>query len=58
MYFLRILVGTIFNLIGLLVLYRGIKICRSRGIGEGFADFFISVPFILIGLLVWTGYIA
>ena len=58
MYLLRIIVGTIFNLIGLLVLYKGIKICRSKGIGEGFVDLIISFGFILIGLLIWTGYIA
>jgi hypothetical protein len=50
--------GTIFNLIGMLVLYKGIKICRSKGMGEGFIDLVISLAFILIGLLVWTGYIA
>jgi len=58
MYLLRIIVGTIFNLIGLLVLYKGIKLCRSKGIGEGFVDLIISFGFILIGLLVWTGFIA
>jgi hypothetical protein len=58
MYLLRIMAGTIFNLIGVLVLYKGIKICRSKGMGEGFIDLIISLAFILIGLLVWTGFIA
>jgi len=55
---LRIIAGTVFNLLGLLVLYKGIKTCRYKGFGEGFIDLIIGVGFILIGLLVWNGYIS
>jgi hypothetical protein len=55
---LKILAGTIFNILGVLVLLRGIRICRNKGIGEGFVDIIAGLSFILIGLLIWTGYIS
>jgi hypothetical protein len=58
MYYLKILAGTIFNILGVLVLYRGIRICRFKGIGDGFVDIIAGISFILIGLLIWTGYIS
>jgi len=54
----KIIVGTIFNLIGLLVLYKAVRTCRSKGIGEGFIDIIIGIAFVLIGLLIWNGYIS
>jgi len=54
----RIIAGTVFNLLGLLVLFKGIKTSRSKGIGEGFIDIITALGFILIGLLIWTGYIS
>jgi uncharacterized YccA/Bax inhibitor family protein len=54
----KIIAGTIFNLIGLLVLYKSVKICRSKGFGEGFIDMITGIGFILIGLLILTGYIS
>jgi len=56
--FLKIMAGTIFNALGILVLYKGIRTSRLRGIGEGFVDIIIGLGFVLIGLLVWTGYIS
>jgi len=58
MIFLRIVAGTIFNLLGLIILYRGIRESRLKGFGEGFVDIFIGLGFIMIGLLIWTGYIS
>jgi hypothetical protein len=58
MILLKILAGTIFNLLGLTVLYKGVKIIRSEGIKEGFIDILIGLGFILIGLLIWTGFIS
>ena len=54
---LKIIAGTIFNLLGVLVLYKGIRISRCKGIGEGFVDMIAGFGFMLIGLLIWTGYI-
>ena len=54
----KILAGTVFNLLGLLVLFKAIKICRSKGFGEGFIDIITGLGFILIGSLIWTGYIS
>jgi hypothetical protein len=54
----KIIAGTIFNLLGLIVLYKGIRASRSKGIGEGFVDIIAGVGFVLIGLLIWTGYIS
>jgi hypothetical protein len=55
---LRIIAGTIFNLLGVLVLYKGLRISRFKGIGEGFIDIITGLGFILIGLLILTGYIS
>jgi len=55
---LKIVAGTIFNLMGVFVSYKAIKTCRSKGIGEGFIDIIIGLGFVLIGLLIWTGYIS
>jgi len=54
----KIIAGTIFNLLGLLVLYKGIRISRFKGLGEGFVDIITGLGFVLIGLLIWTGYIS
>jgi hypothetical protein len=54
----RILAGTIFNLLGALVVYKGIRTTWLKGIAEGFLDIIIGFGFILIGFLVWTGYIS
>ena len=54
----RIAAGLAFNILGLLVAYKGIKVCRLKGIGEGFLDMIIGIGFALIGLLIWTGYIS
>jgi hypothetical protein len=56
--FLGKIAGTIFNLLGVLVFYKGIRTCRFKGIGEGFIDLIIGLGFVLIGLLIWTGYIS
>jgi len=54
----KIIAGTIFNLLGLLVLYKSVKIWRSKGFGEAFIDIITGIGFVLIGLLIWTGYIS
>ena len=58
MIFLKIMAGTIFNLTGVLVVYKGIKTIRSEGIKEGLIDILIGLGFLLIGLLIWAGYIS
>jgi hypothetical protein len=58
MILLKILAGTIFNLLGLVVLYKGIRVSRYKGTGEGFVDIITGFSFVLIGLLIWTGYIS
>jgi len=58
MNFLKIIAGTIFNVLGILVLYKGIRTSRLKGIGEGFVDIIAGFVFVLIGLLIWTGYIS
>jgi putative Ca2+/H+ antiporter (TMEM165/GDT1 family) len=55
---LKIIAGTIFNLMGVLILYKGIRVCRFKGIKEGFVDIITGFGFVLIGLLIWTGYIS
>jgi hypothetical protein len=58
MIFLKIMAGTIFNLLGLMVAYKGVKTIRSEGMKEGFIDIIIGLGFVLIGLLIWTGFIS
>ena len=58
MFFIKILVGLIFNVFGLLVLYKGIRVIKRRGLGEGFIEVISGVAFIIIGLLIWLGYIS
>ena len=58
MFLLKIIAGAIFNLLGVLVIYKGIRISRVKGIREGFIDIFAGSAFLLIGLLIWTGYIS
>jgi hypothetical protein len=54
----KILAGAVFNLLGILVLYKGIRTTRQNGLADGFIDMIGGFAFILIGLLVWTGYIS
>jgi hypothetical protein len=58
MFLLKIMAGAIFNLLGVLVLYKGIRTCRFKGIGQGFVEIIAGSVFLLIGLLIWTGYIS
>jgi hypothetical protein len=58
MIFLKIMAGAIFNLLGILVLIKGIGVCRTKGIREGFIELIAGFAFVLIGLLIWTGYIS
>ena len=57
MNFLKILVGLVFTLLGLYVCYKGVKNTRSKGIGDGIIDFVIGIGFVLLGLIIWSGYI-
>jgi putative Ca2+/H+ antiporter (TMEM165/GDT1 family) len=54
----KIIAGAVFNLIGVLVLYKGIRTCFLKGIKESFVDIITGLGFVLIGLLIWTGYIS
>jgi hypothetical protein len=54
----KIIAGTVFILIGVLVLFKAIRTCLRKGIGEGFIDIITGIGFLLIGLLIWNGYIS
>ena len=54
----KIIAGAIFNLLGALVLYKGIRATLKKGIGDSFVDLITGLAFVLIGLLIWTGYIS
>jgi hypothetical protein len=58
MLFFKILVGLIFNLLGALVFYRGVRLIMRKGLGEGFIEVISGIAFIIIGLLIWLGYIS
>ena len=54
--FLMILVGLIFVLLGLWVVYKGYRDTRSKGIGEGFVNFVIGIGLFILGLIIWSGF--
>ena len=54
--FLMILVGLVFVLLGLWVLYKGFRNTRSKGIGDGFVDFVIGIGLFILGLIIWSGF--
>jgi len=56
MNFYMILVGLIFILLGLWVVYKGIKDTRSKGIGDGFVNFVIGIGLVILGLIIWSGF--
>ena len=58
MNFLKILVGLVFTLLGLYVCYKGVKNTRSKGIRDGLIDFVIGIGLVLLGLIIWSGYIS
>ena len=58
MNFIKIVAGLIFNLLGILVSYKGVKTTRQKGIGESFIELIAGTGFIVIGLLIWMGYIS
>ena len=53
----KIAAGLIFNLLGILVVYRGVRNARLKGIGDGIIEMASGVGFIIIGLLIWFGFI-
>ena len=55
---LKIIAGAIFNGLGLLVMYKGIMAIRRKGSGDNFIDIFTGIGFVIIGLLIWLGYIS
>ena len=57
MNFLKIFVGLVFTLLGLYVFYKGIKNTLSKGIRDGLIDFVIGIGLVLLGLIIWSGYI-
>ena len=57
MIILKLFAGLIFNLLGAFVLYKGIRTIRLKGIG-GFIEIFTGIGFVIIGLLIWMGFIS
>jgi len=56
--FPKLLAGFIFNLLGVLVLYKSISTTRQKGMGEGFVEIITGFVFLIIGSLIWLGYIS
>ena len=56
MILLKILAGLIFTLLGLFVLYKGIRVIRKKGIGESLIELVAGIVFVFLGLLIWLGY--
>ena len=54
---IKILAGLIFNLLGALILYKGVRTIRKKGAG-GFIELFAGIGFAIIGLLILIGYIS
>ena len=56
MNFPKILVGLVLTLLGLWVLYKGVKNTRSKGIFDGLYDFVIGIGLVILGLIIWSGF--
>ena len=54
----KIAAGLIFNFLGAMVFYRGIRTARHKGVGDGLIELASGVGFIIIGLLIWFGFIS
>ena len=58
MVFFKILAGLIFNALGVLVFIKGAGVIRRKGFREGYIEIVSGIAFIIIGLLIWLGYIS
>lgn len=58
MTFFKIIAGGIFTLLGALVFFKGVRASLKKSLGEGFVEILTGLAFVLIGLLIWTGYIS
>ena len=57
MIIIKIIAGLIFVLLGASVFYKGIRTIRSKSSG-GFIEIFAGIGFVIIGLLIWLGFIS
>ena len=55
---IKIAVGFIFVFVGVWFFQKGIRASRSKGIGEGFVELIAGLGIIILGLLMWLGYIS
>ena len=53
----KVLACVIFILLGGAILYKGIRLTRSIGIGNSFIDLITGAAFVFIGALIALGYI-
>ena len=54
---IKIAVGFIFVFVGAWFFQKGIRASRSKGIGAGLVELSAGLGIIILGLLVWLGYI-
>jgi len=53
----KILAGTIFNLLGCLILYKSIRTALDKNKKWSFIETISGIAFMIIGTLIWLGYI-
>ena len=53
---IKMLAGLVLNILGMLVLYKGIQTSRIKGFKESSIELIAGVAFITMGLLTWFGY--
>ena len=54
----KILSGIIFILLGIMFMYKSIESIRREGISTGIIETVSGIAFIIIGILVFLGYIS
>ena len=55
---LKIAAGLIFVLLGAFVFLKGVRSSRQKGAGDGFVEIIGGIGFLVIGFLIWLGFIS
>jgi putative Ca2+/H+ antiporter (TMEM165/GDT1 family) len=53
---IKMLAGLVLNILGVLVLYKGIQTNRLKGFRESSVEIIAGIAFITMGFLTWLGY--
>lgn len=58
MLILKIAVGSIFVFVGAWFFQKGIRASRKKGLGDGLVELVAGTGIVILGLLMWLGFIS